>query len=95
MINTTKTFSLEPTMSDIDTKLATLETERLDVHAAANFERFKQIDQSIARVENQMEKNHQDLKEDMSELKKVVIWASSTLFGTMLIALLTSVFKVI
>ena len=82
-------------MSDIDTKLATLETERLAVHVASNFERFKTIDQSIARVENQMEKNHQDLKDDMSELKKVVIWASSTLFGTMLIALLTSVFKVI
>jgi hypothetical protein len=28
-------------------------------------------------------------------LKKIVVWASSTLFGTLLIALLTSVFKVI
>lgn len=82
-------------MSEIETKLATIEAERLDVHVAANHERFKNIDQSIARVESQLEKNHSDIKDDISELKKVMVWASSTLFGTMLIALLTSVFKVI
>jgi len=82
-------------MSEIETKLATIEAERLDVHVAANHERFKTIDQSIARVESQLEKNHSDIKDDISELKKVMVWASSTLFGTMLIALLTSVFKVI
>jgi len=81
-------------MSEIETKLAVVEAERLDVHVAANHERFKNIDQSIARVETQIEKNHTDIKEDISELKKVVVWAVSTLFGTMLIALLTSVFKV-
>ena len=31
-------------------------------------------------------------KEGLSELKKIIIWASSTLFATMLLALLTSVF---
>lgn len=80
---------------NVKTKLAAIETERLDVHVAANYERFKNIDQSITRVEGQIEKNHTDIKEDIGELKKVVVWASSTLFGTMLIALLTSVFKVI
>ena len=83
-------------MSDIDAKpLASIEAQNLEVHVAANYERFKTLDKSIARVEAQMEKNHSDIKEDIGELKKVVIWASSTLFGTMLIALLTSVFKVI
>lgn len=82
-------------MSEIETKLAAVESERLDVHVAANHERFKNIDQSIARVESQLEKNHTSIKDDISELKKVMVWASSTLFGTMLIALLTSVFKVI
>lgn len=82
-------------MSEIETKLAAVEAERLDVHVAANYERFKNIDQSIARVESQLEKNHTDIKDDIGELKKVMVWASSTLFGTMLIALLTSVFKVI
>ena len=82
------------TMSEIETKLPRVEAENLDVHAAANFERFKNIDQSIARVETLVEKNHTDIKEEISELKKVVVWAVSTLFGTMLIALLTSVFKV-
>lgn len=83
-------------MSDTDTKpMASYEAENLAVHVASNYERFKTLDKSIARVEAQMEKNHEDIKEDIGELKKVVIWASSTLFGTMLIALLTSVFKVI
>ncbi|MDC1446402.1 hypothetical protein N8344_00355 [bacterium] len=82
-------------MSEIETKLAAVEAERLDVHVAANHERFKNIDQSIARVESQLEKNHTSIKDDIGELKKVMVWASSTLFGTMLIALLTSVFKVI
>lgn len=82
-------------MSEIEANLATIEAERLDVHVAANHERFKNIDQSIARVETQLEKNHTSIKDDISELKRVMVWASSTLFGTMLIALLTSVFKVI
>lgn len=83
-------------MSDnVKTQLAAIETERLDVHVAANYERFKHINDSLDRLENQQTKMHTDMKEDMGELKKVVVWASSTLFGTMLIALLTSVFKVI
>ncbi|MDA9374062.1 hypothetical protein N9R43_01635 [bacterium] len=84
-------------MSEINTeaKLAAIETENLHVHVAASFERFKNLDQSIARVEVQIEKNHTDIKADVNELKRVVTWAASTLFGTMLIALLTSVFKVI
>ena len=31
-------------------------------------------------------------KQGLSELKKIIIWASSTLFATMLLALLTTVF---
>lgn len=82
-------------MSEIEVKLAKLESQNLDVHVAASHERFKNIDQSIARVETQQEKMHTDLKGDINELKKVLIWASSTLFGTMLIALLTSVFRMV
>ena len=39
-----------------------------------------------------IEKNQVETKEGLSELKKIIIWASSTLFATMLLALLTSVF---
>ena len=65
-------------MPDIDTKLAQLETESLETHVAVAHERFKNLDQSIHRLEGLIE--------------KIIIWASSTLFATMLLALLTSVF---
>ncbi len=82
-------------MSEIETKLAAVEAERLDVHVAANHERFKKLDDSIRRLETLVERQTLDTKEQFTELKKIVVWASSTLFGTLLIALLTSVFKVI
>lgn len=79
-------------MPDIDTKLAQLETESLETHVAVAHERFKNLDQSINRLEGLIEKNASETKEGLSELKKIIIWASSTLFATMLLALLTSVF---
>ena len=79
-------------MPDIDTKLAQLETESLETHVAVAHERFKNLDQSIHRLEGLIEKNQVETKEGLSELKKIIIWASSTLFATMLSALLTSVF---
>ena len=57
-------------MSEINTKLAEIEAERLDVHVAANYERFKQIDGALTRLETQQEKMHSDIKEDISELKR-------------------------
>ena len=79
-------------MPDIDTKLAQLETESLETHVAVAHERFKNLEQSINRLEGLIEKNASETKEGLSELKKIIIWASSTLFATMLLALLTSVF---
>tara|TARA_B100000886_G_C20426214_1_gene494158 strand:+ start:3176 stop:3424 length:249 start_codon:yes stop_codon:yes gene_type:complete len=79
-------------MPDVDTKLAQLETESLETHVAVAHERFKNLDQSINRLEGLIEKNASETKEGLSELKKIIIWASSTLFATMLLALLTSVF---
>jgi len=79
-------------MSEIDTKLAQLETESLETHVAVAHERFKNLDQSINRLEGLIEKNASETKEGIGELKKIIIWASSTLFATMLLALLTSVF---
>ena len=79
-------------MSDIDAKLAALETESLETHVAVCHERYKNLDTSINRLEGLIEKNASDTKEGLGELKKIIIWATSTLFGTMLIALLTSVF---
>ena len=38
-------------MPDIDTKLAQLETESLETHVAVAHERFKNLDQSIHRLE--------------------------------------------
>ena len=82
-------------MADIDPQIASLEAQSLETHVAVNHERFRKLDQSINRLEVLIEKQGNDTKDAISELKKVVVWASSTLFGTMLIALLTSVFKVI
>ena len=79
-------------MPDKDTKLAQLETESLETHVEVAHERFKNLDQSIHRLEGLIEKNQVETKEGLSELKKIIIWASSTLFATMLLALLTSVF---
>lgn len=82
-------------MSDIDPKIASIESQSLETHVVVNYERFKQIDQSISRIEAQILKQSDDVKEQIAELKKIVVWASSTLFGTLLIALLTSVFRII
>jgi multidrug resistance efflux pump len=79
-------------MPEIDTKLAELETESLETHVAVAHERFKNLDTSINRLEGLIEKNAAETKEGLSELKKIIVWASSTLFATMLLALLTSVF---
>ena len=79
-------------MPEIDTKLAELETESLETHVAVAHERFKNLDTSINRLEGLIEKNAAETKEGLSELKKIIVWPSSTLFATMLLALLTSVF---
>ena len=79
-------------MPEIDTKLAELETESLETHVAVAHERFKNLDTSINILEGLIEKNAAETKEGLSELKKIIVWASSTLFATMLLALLTSVF---
>jgi hypothetical protein len=83
------------TMSINEPQLAALEMQSLETHVAVNHERFKKLDESIGRLEALVERQTLDTKEQFSELKKIVVWASSTLFGTLLIALLTSVFKVI
>jgi hypothetical protein len=82
-------------MSINEPQLATLEMQSLETHVAVNYERFKKLDESIGRLEILIERQTVDTREQFAELKKVVVWASSTLFGTLLIALLTSVFKVI
>ena len=82
-------------MSINEPQLATLEMQSLETHVAVNYERFKKLDESIGRLEILIERQTVDTREQFTELKKVVVWASSTLFGTLLIALLTSVFKVI
>ncbi len=82
-------------MSINEPQLAALEMQSLETHVAVNHERFKKLDESIGRLEALVERQTLDTKEQFTELKKIVVWASSTLFGTLLIALLTSVFKVI
>ncbi|MDA8882914.1 hypothetical protein N9I00_00745 [bacterium] len=82
-------------MSINEPQLAALEMQSLETHVAVNHERFKKLDESIGRLETLVERQTLDTKEQFTELKKIVVWASSTLFGTLLIALLTSVFKVI
>jgi hypothetical protein len=80
-------------MEPRDPKIAELEAEDLKVHVAASHMRYEYLEQSILRVEKAVEKSAAENKESIDELKKVVIWAASTLFATMLIALLSSVFK--
>ena len=82
-------------MSINEPQLAALGMQSLETHVAVNHERFKKLDESIGRLETLVERQTLDTKEQFTELKKIVVWASSTLFGTLLIALLTSVFKVI
>ena len=50
-------------MSEIDTKLAQLETESLETHVAVAHERFKNLDTSINRLEGLIEKNAAETKE--------------------------------
>jgi|TARA_R110001606_G_scaffold90835_1_gene202987 hypothetical protein len=82
-------------MSLNEPQIVALEMQSLETHVAVNHERFKKLDESIGRLEVLIERQHIDTREQFTELKKIVVWASSTLFGTLLIALLTSVFKVI
>jgi hypothetical protein len=80
-------------MEPIDPKIAELEAVDLKVHVAASHIRYQNLEQGIQRVEKAVEKSVAENKENIDELKKVVVWAASTLFATMLIALLSSVFK--
>jgi len=82
-------------MADRDLKIAQLETESLETHVAVCYERYKNTADSLERLESLIEKNANETKEGFQELKKLVVWSASTLFTTMLIALLTSVFKVL
>lgn len=80
-------------MEPRDPKIAELEAEDLKVHVAASHMRYEHLESSILRVERAVEKSAQENKEGIDELKKVVVWAASTLFATMLIALLSSAFR--
>jgi septal ring factor EnvC (AmiA/AmiB activator) len=82
-------------MEPIDPAIAELEMKNLDVHVTASHMRHKNLEQGIARIEKSVEKLASETKENFSELKKVIVWTASTLFATMLIALLSSVFKVL
>ena len=80
-------------MEPIDPKIAELEAEDLRVHVAASHIRYQTLEQGLLRVEKAVEKSVSENKESIDELKKVIIWAASTLFATMLIALLSSAFN--
>lgn len=80
-------------MSGLDPKLAEMEAEDLKVHVVADYERYSALQSAIQNVDSKVERNHNDVKADIGELKKIVIWSASTLFGTMIIALFTNVFK--
>lgn len=82
-------------MAPMDPKITELEHTNLDVHVTASHYRYEQLDQSIHRVEKTVEKLAVDTKEQLGELKKVILWASSTIFATLLITMLTAVFKVL
>ena len=59
-------------MSEIDTKLAQLETESLETHVAVAHERFKNLDTSINRLEGLIEKNVLKQKKDYLNLKRLL-----------------------
>jgi hypothetical protein len=84
-------FDMEP----IDPKLAEIEMKNLEVHVAASHMRYQNLEQGLARIEKSVEKLASDTKDEFSEIKKIIVWTASTLFGTMLIALLSTVFKVL
>lgn len=82
-------------MEPIDPKLADIEMKNLEVHVAASHMRYQNLEQGLSRVEKSVEKLAADTKEEFTEIKKIIVWSASTLFATMLIALLSSVFKVL
>lgn len=75
-------------------KLEDLESEDLAVHVAISRERHLNYEKNFKRIEKKINDIGTEIKKELSEVKKLLIWAASTLFGTMLLALITTAFKV-
>lgn len=83
----------EPRLIDVD--------HDLEIHVATTQLKFQNMEQSITRIdqaqvrtEKAIEKLAADNKQEFSEIKKMFVWAATTVIGTLLVALVTAVFKV-
>lgn len=77
-----------------DNRIDELESEDLAVHVAVSKERHANYENNFKRLEKMIHDAATEIKSEVGEIKKLLVWAASTLFGTMLIALLTTAFKV-
>jgi hypothetical protein len=75
-----------------ESKLNDLEAEDLGIHVALSRERHANLDNNFKRVEQSITDATDDIKADIGEIRKLLLWAASTLFATLLLVVLSSVF---
>lgn len=83
-------------MSDdkINLQLAELETKELSVHVAASHERYRHLDDSLRRIEKEMDKNAEESKRQYNELKKIIIWTATSIFGAAVFPIIQNMFDI-
>jgi hypothetical protein len=80
-------------MADKEPKLAHLEAESLETHVAVCYERYHHFNKSLKEINDKIDKNEKDMDKGFTEVKRMIMWAASTLFSTMLIALFAQMFN--
>ena len=81
-------------MADKEPKLAHLEAESLETHVAVCYERYHHFNRSLKDINDKIDKNEKEMEKGFTEVKRMILWAASTLFSTMLIALFAQMFKI-
>ena len=81
-------------MADKEPKLAHLEAESLETHVAVCYERYHHFNRSLKDINDKIDKNEKEMEKGFAEVKRLILWAASTLFSTMLIALFAQMFKI-
>ena len=80
-------------MADKEPKLAHLEAESLETHVAVCYERYHHFNKSLKEINEKIDKNEKDMDKGFTEVKRMIMWAASTFFSTMLIALFAQMFN--
>ncbi len=80
-------------MADKEPKLAHLEAESLETHVAVCYESYHHFNKSLKEINEKIDKNEKEMDKGFTEVKRMIMWAASTLFSTMLIALFAQMFN--